>query len=88
MKIHDYMNCQSNICQTDPENYLRTWYPDEEICIASPRERWQKVQAKIHRLYLRGKLKYLETYFFKKDLEKIQRVTKSVIGRNPERKLS
>lgn len=81
------MACQSNICKSDPKNSETTWFPFESCCMASPAEHWQRIQRRLHKLYLRGKLKNSETYYFLKDLDAIQRVTSSTEGRNPERKL-
>lgn len=84
---HDYMACQSNICRTDPGNNGTTWFPFEGVCTAGPLIHWQRIQRRIHKLYLKGKLKNIETYYFLKDLDVIQRVTPSTEGRNPERKI-
>ena len=81
------MNCPSNICANDPEASLRSWYPNEEICRKSPREHWQKAQAKIHRLYLKGVFKYPDKYFMLKNLKRILRVTPQTKGIDPERKI-
>ena len=55
MNKHDYGACASNICETDPEKHLEPWFPDEEVCGSRPFKHWQKVQHRIHKLYLKGK---------------------------------
>ncbi len=85
MRNHDYLACPGNICVTDPENYLRNWFPDEALCVYRPRPKWLKVQKKIQKLYLQGKMT-LDKYFTLNDLEKIHAVRPGIKGRyNPDK---
>ena len=86
MKNHDFMACQGNICQTDPENYLRNWWPGEKTCTARPYLKWQKVQNRLNKLLLVGKLKHPDTYYFIEDLMKVGRTTHQTRGIPSEKK--
>lgn len=83
---HDSLACPGNICQTDPENYLRNWWSSEKVCTAKPYAKWQKVQIKINKLLAKGKFKNPDCYFYLDDLLKIRRVTQSTKGIPSERK--
>ena|SRR3990167_5037857 len=84
MNIHDFQNCPGNLCMTDPDRYSSIWYSDEAICSYSPRPKWLRIQARLHRLFLKGKLKNPYTYFTLKMLEKRHAIHPSTEGIIPD----
>lgn len=87
---HDWRRCEANICQVDPEpkkSHLRTWYPGEPICSAKPRKFWQLKQLRLARLHFKVLLNYPDRFFTRPVLERIQRVTSSTKGFNPDREI-
>lgn len=83
--MHDTQNnpCAANICVSDTEPHLRTWYPDEVICTVRPMTKWIKKQRKIQKLFLAGKIER-DRYFTMRILEDMYAVRKPE-GINPER---
>lgn len=80
------MGCPGNICQGDLENHLRNWWPGEAACTARPYKKFQKVQNRLNKLLLKGKLRHPDTYYFLKDLEKVGRTTHQTRGIPSEKK--
>lgn len=80
MNKHDSEACASNICETDPEKHLRTWFPDEEVCYSKPFKHWQKIQHRIHKFYLKGKLKFPDQYYTFDMLSKKHSVHQGITG--------
>lgn len=83
--------CPAPICPFDVNlsDNLNTWcwYPDELVCQKGPYTHIQKIQTKIHKLYLKGKINKT-TYFNVEDLMKIKSVRAGIKGRNPNRRHS
>lgn len=82
---HDYLACSGNICVTDPENHLTTWFPDEAICTYKPLTKWQKNQIRTQKLFRQGKVS-ADLYFTKDMLEQMVRVRRP-IGKDPDKAL-
>lgn len=87
---HDYQACASNLCAGDdrPEREFCGWFADEAVCHKTPYTPWQKKQVKIQKLYKLGKLKFSDEIFYLSTLQKIRRVTKTVRGINPQRRVN
>lgn len=76
-----YDTCSANLCQ-EWEGESLTWYPDEDICTLKPYEHYQKIQRRIQKLYLAGKID-AETYYTRAELEDKQSVRVGITGHNP-----
>lgn len=88
MKEPHSNRCSAPICPFDANlSYdLNTWcwYPNELVCQKGPYTHIQKIQKKIQKLYLRGKISKTH-YFSAGDLMKIKSVRVGIKGRNPNR---
>lgn len=87
MTKHNHEKCEAPICPHDPnyQNNTWSWFPDEVICKATPKTHIQKVQRRIQKLFLKGKVDGTR-YFTSDMLEKIHRVREGVKGLNPDRR--
>lgn len=87
MRPHNFLKCDAPICSRDPDISKNTWswLPDEPICGATPYTKIQKVQNKIKKLFLKGKVNG-KFYFTSKMLENTKRVAGGIKGRNPDRR--
>src|SRR5690554_3099500 len=76
--------CSAPICADDvTKHYI--WYPDEPVCNKRPFKRFQKIQKRIQRLMLAGKLKAIDGYFTADQLHAIKAVRSGIKGMNPNR---
>ncbi|MBA7706908.1 hypothetical protein ES703_115767 [subsurface metagenome] len=76
-----YETCSATLCPlNNPEEESAYWYPDEEICRKHPVPDWVKSQKKIAK-----KVKDRSKYFTFKMLNRNCRITKGIIGLDPEK---
>ncbi len=78
-KPHCYLCCPGQICYGDKDKHLRLWYPSEPICSFRPFQRFQKIQKRIQKLLLRGKVTD-ESYFTFNSLSRIKSVRPGMKG--------
>lgn len=91
MKEPHSNRCSAPICPFDAtlNDNLDTWcwYPSESVCQKGPRTHIQKVQKRIQKLYLAGKI-YNKRYFTSRMLRNIKVVKSGIEGINPNRRHS
>lgn len=76
-----YLECEAPICRDySTEDLL--WYPDEKVCQIKPYKNWQKIQMRIKRLFLKGKVNS-DKYFSFKMLNNLKIVRQGIEGKNP-----
>jgi hypothetical protein len=85
-KCASFERCSAPLCPLDEGLTDAVWYPDEDVCNRrnGDKPKWLRNQRKIKRL----KPRYSDSYFTLEMLSRIRRVTRQIVGINPDGRLA